>query len=46
MNVKKSLENVNAHITGNVLNNIDLSKEVYGKYYYYSSDGTKKKKHK
>jgi len=45
-NVKKSLENVNAHITGNVLNNIDLSKEVYGKYYYYSSDGTKKKKHK
>ncbi len=45
-NVKKSLENVNAHITGNILNNIDLSKEVYGKYYYYSSDGTKKKKHK
>ena len=45
-NVKTALENVNAHITGNVLNNIDLSKEVYGKYYYYSSDGKKKKKHK
>ena len=48
LTAKKSLENVNAHITGNVLNNINLSKQVYGKYYYYSEENqqrVKKRKH-
>ena len=39
---KKALDNVNAHITGNILNNIKLSQHVYGKYYYYSEDNHKK----
>ena len=43
-NVKKSLDNVNAHVTGNVLNSINMSKYAYGKYYYYSEDGQKKRR--
>ena len=41
---KKSLDNVNAHVTGNVLNSINMSKYAYGKYYYYSEDGQKKRR--
>ena len=44
-NVKKSLDSVNAHVTGNVLNGINISKYAYGSYYYYSEDGKKKRKH-
>ena len=45
-NAKKQLENVNAHITGNVLNGINITKYAYGKYYYYSEDNKKKRKKK
>ncbi len=44
VNAKKALDNVNAHVTGNVLNSINIRKYAYGKYYYYSEDGTKKKR--
>ena len=35
-NVKKSLENVGAHIAGIVINNVKSKKKSYGNYYYYN----------
>ena len=44
-NVKKSLENVGAHIAGCVVNNISTKRGSYGGYYYYQySYGEEKKK--
>jgi len=40
----KALENINAPIAGSVLNNIDLKREHYGKYYYYYGESEKTKK--
>lgn len=38
MNTKNALEKANAPIAGFIVNNIDSSSGVYGKYYYYYGD--------
>ena len=44
-NTMKALETVNANLAGCIANNVDATRDHYGKYYYYGEGESEKNKH-